>query len=423
MKSLLLIIIAMVLFFLYGHAQPNYKKLADSLYKTKNYSAAADNYKLAAANDDLKRQRAGNLYNASCSYSLAEKKDSAITYLKKAIYSGFDDKKNLLADTDFDFLRKDSLRWKQLLSLLKEPKSANKFPEKAIFHTEDIKQFWIAYDKAMLDTANMHKIFKAEYFDKGSTGMNDYMVLKARNTKAFVQHIKERPKFYAAIRANTLKVDDFKNDFYASFKKLKSIYDEAMFPDVYFVMGAFTSAGTVSEKGLLLGVNQMVKSKDIPTNELTLWQRNTFADLNKMKHTVAHELIHFQQDSLKADTTTLYNCIMEGMADFIGELCSGKNANERIHIWAKGKEKKIWQRFLVDIYENKSENWIANSDQETTDNPSDQGYWVGYQICKAYYKKAKNKKQALYDMFHIQDYKKFLEDSGWKEKLKNYTNK
>jgi Predicted Zn-dependent protease (DUF2268) len=418
MKSLLLIIIATIIFFINGDAQPNYKKTADSLYKAKSYGAAADNYKLAASIDEVKKQKAGNLYNASCSYSLYGKKDSAIAYLKKAINNGFDDKKNLMADTDFDFLRKDSLRWKQLLSLVKDPSTTNKIPAKAIFHTEDIKLFWAAYDKAIADTANMQRIFKAEYFEKGSAGMNDYMALKVRNTKAFIKHIKERPKFYAAIRANTYKVDKYKKDFYASFKKFKSIYGPAVFPDVYFVMGAFTSAGTVSPKGLLLGINQMVKTNDIPTDELTLWQRNGFAELSNMKHTVAHELIHYQQDSLKSDTTTLYNCIMEGMADFIGELCSGKNTNERIHIWAKGKERKIWQRFLVDIYENKSENWIANSGQEKIDNPSDQGYWVGYQICKAYYEKAKNKKQAVHDMLHIQDYKKFLEDSGWEEKIK-----
>ena len=422
MKKLVLVI-TLMFFYFYGNAQINYKKLADSLYKTKNYTVAADNYKIAAANEDIKKQRAGNLYNASCSYSLAEKKDSAIAYLKKAIYNGFDDKKNLLADTDFDFLRKDSLRWKQLVSLIKEPKSKNAFPEKAVFHTEDIKQFWIAYDKAIMDTANMVKIFKTEYFEKGSTGMNDYIALKARNVKAFVQHIQERPKFYAAIRANTLKVDEFKNDFYTSFKKLKTIYNEALFPDVYFVMGAFTSAGTVSEKGLLLGVNQMVKSKNIPTDELTLWQKNNFGELKTLKHTVAHELIHAQQDGLKEDTTTLYYSIKEGMADFIGELCSGKTANERVHIWAKGKEKKIWNRFVLDINLNKSENWIANSDQETADNPADQGYWIGYQICKAYYEQAKNKKQALFDILHIQDYKKFLSDSEWEKKIKNYSNK
>lgn len=418
MKSLLLILIAIVLFFLNGNAQSNYKKTADSLYKTKNYTAAADNYKLAAANDELKKQKAENFYNASCSYSLDGKKDSAIAYLKKAIYNGYDDKKNLIADIDFDFLRKDSLRWKQLLSLVKEPSSTNRIPEKAIFHTEDIKLFWTAYNKAMADTANMHKIFKTEYFDKGSLGMNDYIALKVRNTKAFIKHIKERPKFYAAIKNNTYKIDDYKNDFYTSFKKFKTIYALAIFPDVYFVMGAFTSAGTVSPKGLLLGIGQMVKTKDIPTDELTLWQRNNFIELYKLKYTVAHELIHAQQDSLQKDTTTLYYCIMEGMADFIGELISGNNANDRLHTWAKGKEQKIWNRFVTDMYLHKSENWIANSDQETPDNPADQGYWVGYQICKAYYTNAKDKKKAIYEMLHIQDYKKFLENSKWENNFK-----
>ena len=417
MKKLLLVIIAMVLFF-YGNAQLHYKKLADSLYKVKSYAAAAENYKLAAANDELKKQKAGNLYNASCSYSLNGKKDSAIAYLKKAIYNGFDDKKNLIADTDFDFLRKDSLRWKQLLSLVKDPSTSNKIPTKAIIHTEDIKLFWAVYDKAMADTNNMQRIFQKEYFDKGSTGMNDYMALKVRNTKSFEKHIKERPNFYAAIKNNTNKVDDYKKDFYASFTKLKSIYEPAIFPDVYFVIGAFTSAGTVSPKGLLLGINQMVKTKDIPTDELTLWQKNNFTELYKLKYTVAHELIHAQQDSLKQDTTTLYYCIVEGMADFIGELISGKNANDRLHTWAKGKEEKIYTRFLQDMYLAKSENWIANSGQETPDNPADQGYWVGYQICKAYYANAKDKKKAIYEMLHINDYKKFFEESGWGKNLK-----
>ena len=418
MKKVLLMFIAVVLFFFYSNAQLNYKKTADSLYKIKSYTAAAENYKLAASTDEIKKYKAGNFYNASCSYSLDGKKDSAIAYLKKAISNGYDDKKNLIADTDFDFLRKDSLRWKQLLSLLKDPGSANKIPAKAILHTEDIKLFWAAYDKAIADTANMLQIFKTYYFDKGSAGMNDYMALKVRNVKSFVKHIKERPKFYAAIRANTYKVDDYKKDFYTSFTKFKNIYEQAVFPDVYFIVGSFTSAGTVSSKGLLLGINQMVKTNDIPTDELTLWQKNNFADLYKLKYTVAHELIHSQQDSLKQDTTTLYYCIVEGMADFLGELISGKTANERIHIWAKGKEQKIFNRFVTDMYLNKSENWIANSEQETPDNPADQGYWVGYQICKAYYTNAKNKKKAIYEMLHINDYKTFFENSKWE---KNFT--
>jgi hypothetical protein len=43
---------------------------------------------------------------------------------------------------------------------------------------------------------------------------------------------------------------------------------------------------------------------------------------------------------------------------------------------------------------------------------------VGYQICKSYYEEAKNKKQAIYDMLHIQDYKKILAASKLDEKIK-----
>ena len=55
-------------------------------------------------------------------------------------------------------------------------------------------------------------------------------------------------------------------------------------------------------------------------NTLSLCEKNNFTDLSGIKNTVAHELIHFQQDSMKQDTTTLSYAIGEGMADFIGEL-------------------------------------------------------------------------------------------------------
>jgi uncharacterized protein YjaZ len=57
-------------------------------------------------------------------------------------------------------------------------------------------------------------------------------------------------------------------------------------------------------------------------------------------------------------------------------------------------------------------NWIANSNQETVDHPADLGYWVGYQICKAYYNKSADKKKAVEDMLNIKDYKGFYDKSG-----------
>jgi hypothetical protein len=64
------------------------------------------------------------------------------------------------------------------------------------------------------------------------------------------------------------------------------------------------------------------------------------------------------------------------------------------------------------MYLKREYNWIANSDQETADKPADLGYWVGYQICKAYYDKSPDKRKAISNMLNIKDYKEFYAKSG-----------
>lgn len=101
----------------------------------------------------------------------------------------------------------------------------------------------------------------------------------------------------------------------------------------------------------------------------------------------------YQQDGLKNDTTTLSYVIREGMADFIGEPISVNTASITLFEWAKGKEENIWEKFKKDMYYDRYNNWIANSLQAAADNLPDQGYWIGYQICKAYYANSPDKKK------------------------------
>jgi hypothetical protein len=67
----------------------------------------------------------------------------------------------------------------------------------------------------------------------------------------------------------------------------------------------------------------------------------------------------------------------------------------------------------------RANNWIANSEQETPEHPADLGYWVGYQICKAYYAQTADKKQAVYDILHIKDYRQFYEKSKVDQLMSN----
>jgi len=389
---------------------------ADSLYRVKDYLHATGYYLQLARVSDFKTKKAGSLYNAACCLALQNKTDSALNVLQAAIENGYSNMADLIKDTDFTSLHNDP-GWKKLVTGFKAPEMLNDDPGKAEFITSDINRFWNAYDKAYRDTAHFGEIFKREYFDKASDGMNDYMGFKVSSIEYFVSHIRACPGYYRSIRNTTLKVNNFKKEIYASFKKFKYLYPPAKFPDVYFVIGAFTSGGTVSGNGLLIGVNQNVKTEDTFTGELTFRQRTRMNAFETLPNLIAHELIHFQQGGMVNDTITLGYVIREGMADFLAELISGKTPNTELYTWAVGKEKAIWNKFKADMFFNRYNNWIANSDQAATDNLPDQGYWIGYQVCKAYYEKATNKKEAIAAMLNIKDYRKFLEQSGWEEKL------
>lgn len=395
----------------------NIGKEANHFYDAKKYDAATAKYLKVIELADFNIQKRNAAYNAACCLALQEKSDSAFVLLDSAIAYGYDNKFHMSADIDLKILRQDP-RWEKLLDGVPASKTLNDNPEKAHIITSDIHHFWEAYDLAAKDTANAGSIYEKYYFDKGSVGMQDYMGLKVASIDKFTNHIQSHPKLYTSIRENTLKVEVYKKEIQTSFKNLKSIYPDAKFPDVYFVIGAFTSGGTISNSGLLIGTNQMSDGEDVNTEELDFGAKLLMNKSKYIPNIVAHELIHFQQDHMKRDTITLGHAIKEGMADFIGELISGGTANEKIFEWAKGKEQQIWADFEKDMYYNRYANWIANYNTATKDSYPDLGYWIGYEICKSYYENTKDKQQAIYDMLHITDYRKFLSDSKWESKLK-----
>jgi hypothetical protein len=393
-------------------AQVRLEKKADSLYKKKNYKDAGTYYLKATDHAEFKVLKSDNYYNAACCYALSGQKDSAMVLLTNAVNSGYKNVGQIKNDADLESLH--SLPgWSKLVNGIKAAKNSTADPYMAKLITTDVKNFWEAYDLAKRDTVNALNLYKKYYVEPASNGLQDYLAYKIKNLKNFIKSVNTKPQFYAAVRKNTYAVDQQKHQMIQSFVKFKQIYNKAQFPDIYFVIGAFNSGGTSTDAGLLIGLDQSARTQEVPDKELTLWQKNNFTDLKALPHLIAHELIHFNQDGLAGgDTTLLAGALTEGMADFIGELISGNTANERLFVWAKGKEKQIWADFQKEMYLNRSRNWIANSDQETADKPADLGYWVGYQICKAYYDKSTDKNKAVSDILNIKNYKEFYIKSG-----------
>lgn len=407
------IFLGIILLFIHitASAQLSYAKIADSLYAVKVYDRAAQYYLLSAQASEFSPSKRSAFYNAACCFALYGKADSAMLMLKKSVKLGNDNLAHIKKDTDLGSLHQRS-DWQKLIASLHPRKKSTNDPKAAQLITADVHRFWKAYDRAQKDTANRLDIYRKYYIQPGTPGLQDYFSTKVFNLKNFVAGHDKRPNFYAAIRNNTHAVEQQKPQMIASFVKFKELYAQASFPDIYFVIGNFSSGGTSSANGLLIGLDQGVRTPDIPISELNLWQRNNFGSLVDLPHLIAHELIHFNQDGMANDTTLLRAVLVEGMADFLGELISGKTANERLHVWAKGKEKQVWADFSKEMHLNRAKNWIANADQETADKPADLGYWIGYQICKAYYNQAVDKNQAVADMLNIKDYKAFYETSS-----------
>lgn len=422
MKRFPFLVAICLTFTAWGQTYRDLASRADSAYNAKAFALAGPRYLTAAQRADFDFERRRLYYDAACCHALIGKTEDAFRYLSLAIRRyGYSRKDNLLADPDLISLHKDQ-RWKALVAAVKPAATFSGDPKQAKLVTTDVKNFWRAYDLAQRtakgDTARRRQIYRDEYFAKASPGLQDYYAYKIGSIESFVRTHDQLPRFYAAIRPNTMQVEAMKAQMMQSFANFKDLYPNARFPPVYFVIGRFSSGGTASNNGLILGLDQDCRTPAIPTDELSLWQQNNFTDLNALPHVVAHELIHFQQAGLAADTTLLRAALVEGMADFLGELISGKVANPRLFTYAKGREGQIWSDFNGEMHLDRARNWIANSNQETADKPADLGYWVGYRICKAYYDHAADKKQAVYDMLNIKDYPAFLTKSRVEETLK-----
>lgn len=390
-------------------------QLGNTFYKKKDFENAALIWEKAAKLTENKLAKNTNYSYAAVAYASAKDSTNSFRCLDIAITQlGFNDLPALNSYDAFLFM-KDSRRWKKLLHSIKPVYTTN--PKAVKIVDTDVINFWKAYDLVQKKPLNAEKIYTDNYISIGTMALQFYYLNKIDNINNFVYIHNLKKKYYSSIRSNTLKASQLKPIFQQSFVNLKQIYPEAIFPPIYFVIGKLNSAGTSSSEGLILGIDQACMSSTADTTELNNWEKNNISTFKNLPYTVAHELIHYEQNGMASDTTLLAAAIKEGMADFIGELISGKSANERLLIFAKGKEKFIWTDFKKEMYLARGYNWIANSDQETADKPADLGYWVGYQICKAYYDQVTDKKKAIYDMLHIQDYKKFLEQSKLDQKF------
>ena len=300
-----------------------------------------------------------------------------------------------------------------LITVAQTDKKLNRDPDTVKFVTSDIDNFWRAYDLAARETDTDKKvaIYQTEYLDKGSEGLKDFIRLRIKSAKNLVAMIDRMPKFYASIRPATLQVAGMEKRMRASFRKFKKIYPDAVFPDVYFLVGVSNTGGTTGPSGLLIGAEMYGRTPETPEDELPAWLKSVLGTTEKIPAIVAHESCHYNQ-SFDEPKSLLGKSIQEGSCDFIGEMISGGNINVPQRTYGDAHQADLWRQFQTEMSGTDFRNWLYNG-TIIKDRPGDLGYYMGYQIADAYYRRTKDKKQAVRDILNIKDIPQFLAASGY----------
>jgi hypothetical protein len=298
----------------------------------------------------------------------------------------------------------------------------NRDPMKARLVTSDIPNFWRVFDKALLKDAA--DLYQREYIDAGSPGLHGFLQGRIVNGRNMAATVAARPRYYAAIRESTLTLDqrpEVKAAIQASFRRLKEIYPAAIFPDVYFLIGCMNSAGTTDGgKGLLIGVEMNARNDSTPIDELNNWERAVTGHIADLPKIVAHELIHIEQRranpqrEINSRGTLLERALAEGGADFLGEMISGGTINRVQRVYGDGHEQELWTEFSAAMHGTDSSHWMYEGDR-AKNRPADMGYYEGYKIWEAFYKRATDKPEAIRRILATSDADAVLKESRYGE--------
>lgn len=288
----------------------------------------------------------------------------------------------------------------------------NRDPERARIVTDDITHFWQAFDaRQALGTA---RAMDSLYFAVATPGLLDFGRLRIPDRSVFARTVDAAAAYYASTRASTLRLATFEPRLREAFRSLAVALPNAVFPDVYFVMGRLSTGGTTGPAGLLIGAEMYGRTTDDMLGKpLGDWHRAVLRPVEDVPGIVAHELVHYQQPP--DGPTLLEKALREGIADFLGERISGININAPAVIWSEAHEAELWAEFQREMHGTDISRWLFNGGN-SPGRPADLGYVIGYRIAKAWFAKHGEAPDAVRRMLAWQGLEAataFLRESGY----------
>jgi hypothetical protein len=266
---------------------------------------------------------------------------------------------------------------------------------------EDVARFYRLYDEAGgQPTAER---LQRDYLDAGSEGLRHFAQRRRVTGVRIADALAKRPQLYVDARRCMETLPRVQARLTRAVQRLGELYPQAQRPPVTIVVGPGKPVGIgYPDTGLQIGLEALCAVD---------WMNPDLED--RFVHVIAHEYAHVQLAPETANLeqgTVLERSLTEGAAEFVAELISGNVAYSHFGPITRGREQEIETAFVADMGSADVSRWLDNS---TMEKPGDLGYWVGYRIVKAYYRRAPDKHRALGEILRMRDPKAFFAESGW----------
>lgn len=291
-----------------------------------------------------------------------------------------------------------------LLAVLPFAAAADRSGEPDI-RTDDVERFYALYNA----TAGKPSAAQLDqYLAQGSPSLKEFAQLRRVTGERIAAQIAADPAMYANARRCLTLLPQVKRRAARALRKLGELYPQAKFPPVAIVVGRGKPVGITNPSGVTLGLEALCAADFMnPDPE------------DRFVRVIAHEYAHIQQPAAADEpapgdphASVLGRSLIEGGAEWVAELISGEVANPGLALRVRGREQEIGEAFLREQDDSDYSRWMYNY-RPGSDAPYDQGYWVGYRIVKAYYRRAGDKRAALAEILLMRDPKAFLAASGW----------
>ena len=289
-----------------------------------------------------------------------------------------------------------------LLSML-VASAAQAEPRAPDIRIDDVERFYAVYDAA--GGKPTAEALQRDYLDKGSVGLGEFARLRNITGTRIADAIARQPALFADARRCAALLPRIKQRLGLALAKLGDIYPDARFPAVTVAVSRGKPVGVGAASGVYIGLEALCD-----------WDTPGANEEDRFVHVIAHEYVHVQQPATAENPgeTVLLAALVEGGAEFIGELVAGSVAYKHLAASTRGKEAEVETAFLRDADQTAlGSAWLYNG-AGTPERPGDLGYWVGYRIAKAYYAQAHDKRVAVRDIIEMRDPKAFLARSGWR---------